>query len=469
MKAKRRIKISLLEENEGQILEVPRNPRWISDEKLEALERSLERSPELLEARPLIVYPLNNKYVILGGNMRLRALKRLGAIDVPCYVLSIETPAAKLREIVIADNNAFGQNDWEALKEWDAEELASWSFDLPDWQEDELQDFTEETNQEDKQLDDEAAEALLNDAIKDAAGEFANQFDELGGFSFITPHSARFNFIQFDRYGKEYHRYNSLAFHKVQFQTKGDNFSSYEGLRLIQDGTINPERLRFVCGDRWSSLPTGSLAFGGAKMPLDFPADLARDLINEFATDGKVLDPCAGWGGRLVGFLASEADEYEGVDASPEQVSGDLLIYDTFKTACRREKKVTITCTPFEKKPLQSSYFDMAITSPPYFDTEQYIGGEQSHDVYKSYEDWREGFYRTLIAKCFDTLKDGGMFCLQVGSQRYPLLDDGKKIASEIGFDLVEVRATEMKNNQTGTELERGEVVVILRKSDNNR
>ena len=79
-------------------------------------------------------------------------------------------------------------------------------------------------------------------------------------------------------------------------------------------------------------------------------------------------------------------------------------------------------------------------------------------------EQWRDTFYRVLIEKTFAALKVGGIFCLQVGSQRYPLLDDGIKIAEETLFEVLEVRPTEMVNNQTKTDEEKGEVVIILKK-----
>ena len=64
----------------------------------------------------------------------------------------------------------------------------------------------------------------------------------------------------------------------------------------------------------------------------------------------------------------------------------------------------------------------------------------------------------------YDALKKGGVFCLQVGSQFYPLLEDGKTIAQRVGFVVESVRATNMINNQTNTEKDDAEVILILRK-----
>lgn len=171
-------------------------------------------------------------------------------------------------------------------------------------------------------------------------------------------------------------------------------------------------------------------------------------------------------GGRLVGFLASniESGIYDGVDASPLQIEGDMMIYNTFKDVCEFDKDVSLCVSPFEDYQCKQNYYDFALTSPPYFDTEKYLGGEQSHKNYSNYELWRDGFYSVLIEKVYHALVDGGVFCLQVGSQRYPLLEDGKAIAEKIGFNVDDVRATDMTNSFCGTETERGEVVIVLRK-----
>lgn len=467
-----KIPLSEIELNEGQMNGLPENPRFIRDEKFEALKKSLNESPEFLKARPLLVYQMKNgKYITIAGNMRLRACRELGMKAAPCYVFPKSTSAKKLREYTLKDNMAYGQIDWEHIaNEWDAEELKEWNFDLPeDWINEPLSDALTDEEQKEEKTEMETRpeiEAKLNEATKQAAADILKQYDTLNGFSFITPGTALFDFINFAYYGKEYPRYNSLAFHPQQFTTAGDQYSTHEGLKRICNDEAKAERLRFVCADKFRAIIGGSLAFSGAKMPLDFPSDLARSLINEFCKErGAVLDPCAGWGGRLVGFLASHASTYDGTDASPEQIKGDNLIWRTFQGFTEQEKAVTLNCMPFEKTTLQNESFDFAITSPPYFDTEKYMGGEQSRETNGSYQEWRDNFYRVLIEKVFAALKHDTFFCLQVGSQRYPLLDDGKQLASNTGFEVVEIRSTEMKNNYNKTEEERGEVVIVLHKS----
>ena len=131
------LRLHELELNEGQLYGLPKNPRWIRDARYEALKKSIEDAPEMLGLREILVYPLadlpghENKYVIIGGNMRFRACLELGYKEIPCKVIPLETPVKKLREYVIKDNENFGQNDWEALaNDWDAEELGDFGLEL---------------------------------------------------------------------------------------------------------------------------------------------------------------------------------------------------------------------------------------------------------------------------------------------------------------------------------------------------
>lgn len=128
------IKTSELEVNKGQIDGLPKNPRFIRDERFNALKKSIEDAPEMLSLRELIVYPLNGKYVVIGGNMRLRACKDLGYKELPCKVLGADTPVEKLREYAIKDNLAFGQDDFDILaNEWDSDELVDFGMEMPDF------------------------------------------------------------------------------------------------------------------------------------------------------------------------------------------------------------------------------------------------------------------------------------------------------------------------------------------------
>jgi tRNA1(Val) A37 N6-methylase TrmN6 len=163
--------------------------------------------------------------------------------------------------------------------------------------------------------------------------------------------------------------------------------------------------------------------------------------------------------------LLSNAKRYVGVDVSPAMSDAAREIAALFSPFVKG-KQVQLDCSPFEtwRTSTNARAFDLALTSPPYFDTEKYIGGEQSHSTHDDYAAWRDGFYTSLIAKTHSMLRKSGVFCLQVGSQKYPLTDDGKQIARDVGFEYVETRSTGMLNMQTQTDDERAEIVLVLKK-----
>lgn len=126
------IKTSLLVQNEGQIEGLPRNPREWTKQDVDRLKRSILETPELLEARGLIVTPHDGKYIILGGNMRYAALTGLQYEEAPCIVIPEGTPIEKLKEIVIKDNGSFGEWDFDELANaWDDLPLDEWGITIP--------------------------------------------------------------------------------------------------------------------------------------------------------------------------------------------------------------------------------------------------------------------------------------------------------------------------------------------------
>lgn len=126
------ININQIDQNKGQIEGLPANPRQWTRDDVERLARSIDETPELLDARPLIAIPHGGKYIVLGGNLRLAALKKLGRKEAPVYVLPEDTPPDKLREIVVKDNGAFGSWDFDMLaNEWDDLPLLDWG--VPAW------------------------------------------------------------------------------------------------------------------------------------------------------------------------------------------------------------------------------------------------------------------------------------------------------------------------------------------------
>lgn len=159
----KKIPLSKLHLNTGQIKDVPKNPRFIKDERFAALKKSIEDDPEMLQLRELVAYDNNEELVVILGNMRYRAMKELGYKDAPVKVLPAETDAKKLRAYIQKDNIAFGQNDWDLLgNEWDIEELQDFGLEC-----DFLTDNEDMTDNEDEGK---------NDEIEDFSSKLTSQY-----------------------------------------------------------------------------------------------------------------------------------------------------------------------------------------------------------------------------------------------------------------------------------------------------
>ena len=118
----------------------PSNPRTISKEKFDKLVNSIREFPKMLELRPLVV---DEDFVVLGGNMRLQALKELGITQVP-YIQEKDLTKEQKDQFIIKDNLSFGQWNWDMLgNEWDNINLNEWGLDV--WRADEI-DYSPELN-----------------------------------------------------------------------------------------------------------------------------------------------------------------------------------------------------------------------------------------------------------------------------------------------------------------------------------
>jgi hypothetical protein len=81
----------------------------------------------MANVRPVVV---NMDGVILGGNMRYRAMIEAGWKTIP--IERVDWPKEKQREFVIKDNVSGGEWDWDVLaNEWDAGQLDEWGVDIP--------------------------------------------------------------------------------------------------------------------------------------------------------------------------------------------------------------------------------------------------------------------------------------------------------------------------------------------------
>lgn len=108
------IELKKLVLNTGQIEGLPANPRKIDVNAFSKLKENITNNPEMLALRGLIVYETEGgKYVVIGGNMRLRAMRELGTFDkAPCIIIPPGTPVDKLKTYTVLDNQQAGEWDW---------------------------------------------------------------------------------------------------------------------------------------------------------------------------------------------------------------------------------------------------------------------------------------------------------------------------------------------------------------------
>lgn len=127
----------------------PNNPRLIKDERFKKLCQSIKEFPKMMSLRPIII---DEDGMILGGNMRFKALKELGYKDVPDEWVKrdSELTEAEKQRFIIADNVPFGEYDWDILaNEWDKDDLIEWGLEIPDFA------FKQEAVEDDYEIPDE--------------------------------------------------------------------------------------------------------------------------------------------------------------------------------------------------------------------------------------------------------------------------------------------------------------------------
>jgi hypothetical protein len=217
----------------------------------------------------------------------------------------------------------------------------------------------------------------------------------------------------------------SLLFnpHRLATRTKSSKFSIYEAIK-------EPS---FISGlaraSIWKNKKVSELLYqviqlgiNGIQYVNEFPPHIARDICLEFgiSSSSKILDPCAGWGGRMIG-ISVVANRYDCFEPCGKTYEG-LVKLSAFITGLDDKFIGYVYNLPFEESLLEPEYYDFALTSPPYYDTEIYSNeATNSLNKYKTFDDWCDGFYYPLVTKTMKALKPKGVFVLNIGSRNYPL------------------------------------------------
>ena len=121
------------------------NPRLVKNDKFTKLCNSIHDFPKMMELRPIIVDENN---IILGGNMRYRALEYLGYSEIPDEWVkrADELSEEEKKEFIIKDNVSIGEWDLDELVKWDTQLLEDWGVDFEIDKDDEEQEISKYNN-----------------------------------------------------------------------------------------------------------------------------------------------------------------------------------------------------------------------------------------------------------------------------------------------------------------------------------
>lgn len=207
-----------------------------------------------------------------------------------------------------------------------------------------------------------------------------------------------------------------------------------------------------------------SFANGLGKVTMYRPLMAKKVVSHLMSRDGmknvRVLDVCAGWGGRMIGSKSVELSSvelssmgcsvhYTGIDPCAKTYAALRAIRDELGLT-----NVTLINKPAEVA-LQdlelSETYDIALTSPPYYNLEIYSDEPtQSIAASDGYQTWLETFLRPVIS---GIIKLGVKYsCWSVKNfktdKKYDLLDDVVRIHAEHGWHLLEGVVFTMANSR---------------------
>jgi len=173
--------------------------------------------------------------------------------------------------------------------------------------------------------------------------------------------------------------------------------------------------------------------YTGTQAVSNFRPTAAKLIYEKFGGD-VIWDMSCGWGGRLIGFLASSRKKYIGTEPSSLTFEGLQKIKKDFFYL---KKSVELHRLGSEEFIPDRNSLDLCFTSPPYFDTEKYSDEDtQSYIKFPTKEDWVNGFLKKTIENCYRGLKSGGYMLYNIANTpKYKFIEEEtQRIAKELGF-----------------------------------
>lgn len=182
----------------------------------------------------------------------------------------------------------------------------------------------------------------------------------------------------------------------------------------------------------------------------------------------RVLDPCAGWGGRMIGCVSAGAD-YVAFEPNTKTYEG-LVTLSEFLGIQSKVKLINDSALNMEKYELGK--FDCVLTSPPYFNLEVYTDETtQSITGCETYEDWIEKFLRPIIQISISHLEVDGWSCWNVHNiGKMKMIDDVKSLHNEFGsIKKFSVISSKRQTNKTNDEKKNTDSTICYSKKETKR
>jgi len=137
-----------------------------------------------------------------------------------------------------------------------------------------------------------------------------------------------------------------------------------------------------------------------------FKANIAKYLYKRYGAT-KVLDFSAGWGGRLLGAMASDID-YIGVDTNKSLATPFKKIISTYP----HKSKVKVIIGKAENQNYKGMNYDFVFTSPPY-------GNQEKYSNMPEYKNFNEEFLKPVVEKTYEALPKGKYYALNIPKDIY--------------------------------------------------
>lgn len=218
----------------------------------------------------------------------------------------------------------------------------------------------------------------------------------------------------------------------------------------------------------------------GVKSVVNFKPVVARYIYDTYAKpNSRVLDPCAGYGGRLSGAIAANKGlTYTGIDPDGRTIVGNTKLGSFYASQFdidgtkewNFDFRLIMGCAEDIMKNLEEKY-SLIFTSPPYFDVEQYSNDPtQSYIRHNTYEKWRESFLRVIVKESHRLLENDGYLVINVKNYKdMAIADDLILMSIANGFALHKTYQMRLSNSEYNRKKEtwHTEPIFILTKASN--